>query len=39
LMARRTQEDPDTRDCPACTSAIPIKARRCPLCTSEIPAL
>jgi len=39
LMARRAQEDPDTRDCPACTSAIPIKARRCPLCTSEIPAL
>ena len=39
LMARRTQEDPDTRDCPACTSAIPIKARRCPLCTSEIPAV
>ena len=36
LMAHRTQEDPDTRDCPVCTSTIPIKARRCPLCTSEI---
>jgi large conductance mechanosensitive channel len=36
LMARRSQEDPTTRDCPECTSAIPIKARRCPLCTSEI---
>jgi large conductance mechanosensitive channel len=39
LMARRTQEDPDTRDCPQCTSSIPIKARRCPLCTSEVPAV
>jgi large conductance mechanosensitive channel len=36
LMARRAQEDPDTRPCPECTSAIPVKARRCPLCTSEI---
>ena len=39
LMARRTQEDPDTRECPECTSAIPIKARRCPLCTSEVAAV
>jgi large conductance mechanosensitive channel len=38
LMARRSTEDPDARDCPVCTSTIPIKARRCPLCTSEIPA-
>ncbi len=36
LMARRTQEDPTTKDCPECTSAIPLGARRCPLCTSEI---
>jgi large conductance mechanosensitive channel len=36
LMARRAQEDPDTRECPECTSAIPIKARRCPQCTAEI---
>ena len=27
-----------TRECPACASAISIKARRCPQCTSEIPA-
>jgi large conductance mechanosensitive channel len=36
LMARRAQEDPDTKECPECTSAIPIKARRCPQCTAQI---
>jgi large conductance mechanosensitive channel len=36
LMSRRTQEDPTTKDCPECTSTIPIKARRCPECTAEI---
>jgi large conductance mechanosensitive channel len=36
LIARRAQEDPDTKECPQCTSAIPVKARRCPLCTSEL---
>ena len=36
LMARRAQEDPDTKECPECTSAIPVGARRCPLCTSEL---
>jgi large conductance mechanosensitive channel len=25
-----------TKDCPFCTSAIPLKATRCPHCTSEI---
>jgi large conductance mechanosensitive channel len=25
-----------TKDCPFCTSSIPIKATRCPQCTSEI---
>jgi large conductance mechanosensitive channel protein len=36
LMARRAQEDPDTKECPECTSAIPLRAKRCPLCTSEL---
>jgi large conductance mechanosensitive channel len=36
LMARRAKEDPDTKECPECTSAIPIGARRCPLCTAQI---
>lgn len=36
LMDRRTQEDPTSKECPECTSAIPIGARRCPLCTAEI---
>jgi large conductance mechanosensitive channel len=27
-----------TRECPFCTSAIPIKATRCPFCTSEVRA-
>jgi len=39
LMERRAKEDPDTRECPECTSAIPIKAIRCPMCTTQIPAV
>ena len=35
LMARRAEEDPETKECPECTSAIPVKARRCPQCTSR----
>ena len=37
LMTRRDEEDPDTKQCPECDSAIPIKARRCPQCTSQLP--
>jgi large conductance mechanosensitive channel len=39
LMERRTQEDPTVKQCPDCTSEIPIKARRCPLCTTELTAI
>lgn len=28
--------EPNTKDCPYCTSAIPIKATRCPQCTSQL---
>ena len=27
---------PATRECPTCTSAIPLRARRCPFCTSDV---
>jgi large conductance mechanosensitive channel len=37
LMSRRAKEDPTTKECPECTSAIPLKARRCPMCTSAVP--
>jgi large conductance mechanosensitive channel len=36
LLERRAQKDPDTKECPECTSAIPIRARRCPECTAEL---
>ena len=39
LMARRAQEDPTSKECPECTSTIPIMARRCPMCTSELTAI
>jgi large conductance mechanosensitive channel len=38
LIARRAQDDPDTKECPECTSAIPVKARRCPQCTAQLAA-
>jgi large conductance mechanosensitive channel len=36
LQERRAQETPDEKECPECTSAIPIKARRCPQCTAQL---
>ena len=39
LLARRAQEDPTVKECPECTSEIPLKARRCPLCTAELSAM
>jgi large conductance mechanosensitive channel len=38
LMARRAKEDPDSRECPECTTVIPVKARRCPQCTAQLAA-
>jgi large conductance mechanosensitive channel len=38
LMSRRAQEDPATKQCPECDTAIPIKARRCPQCTTRLTA-
>jgi large conductance mechanosensitive channel len=38
LMARRAQDDPDTKECPECTSTIPVGARRCPECTAQLAA-
>jgi large conductance mechanosensitive channel len=36
IQARRATEEPTTKECPACTSEIPIKARRCPECTEVL---
>ncbi len=36
---KRAQEapaPPATRECPLCTSAIPVKAKRCPQCTADL---
>ena len=29
-------KDPTTKNCPFCTTAIPVAATRCPACTSEL---
>jgi large conductance mechanosensitive channel len=39
LMARRAKEDPASKECPECTSAIPVRAIRCPECTAQLPAV
>jgi large conductance mechanosensitive channel len=35
---RAAEEEATTKECPACTSEIPIKARRCPECTEVLTA-
>jgi large conductance mechanosensitive channel len=35
-LKREETPAPDTKDCPRCYSAIPIKATRCPHCTSDV---
>ena len=32
----RRPADPETKDCPECTTEIPVKARRCPQCTAVL---
>ncbi|MGH2874372.1 MAG: large conductance mechanosensitive channel protein MscL [Solirubrobacteraceae bacterium] len=39
FASRGAQEVPDSRDCPECTTTIPLKATRCPQCTAQIGAL
>ena len=34
-LKRPKHGEPVTKDCPACTMSIPIKATRCPHCTTE----
>ena len=34
LMSLRAKENPEEKECPECTSAIPIRAKRCPQCTA-----
>jgi len=35
---RRPEEVANTKECPFCASAIPLKAMRCPFCTSQLNA-
>ena len=39
LAERRSRgQDPTTKECPECTSEIPVAAKRCPHCTAQIGA-
>ncbi len=38
FMSRRATSDPTVKDCPECTSTIPLKATRCPVCTTQLTA-
>jgi large conductance mechanosensitive channel len=33
---RPGEDDPTVKECPECTSEIPVNAKRCPLCTTQI---
>lgn len=37
-LRRESPPPPNTKDCPYCCVAVPIRARRCPQCTSELEA-
>jgi large conductance mechanosensitive channel len=34
MWQERRAADPTVKECPECTSEIPVKARRCPQCTA-----
>ena len=34
--SRRSTNDPSVKDCPECTTKIPVAARRCPQCTAVL---
>jgi large conductance mechanosensitive channel len=36
FQSRKPKDGPDEKDCPECTSAIPLAAKRCPQCTAII---
>jgi len=38
VWQEQVAEAPKTKECPACTSAIPLKAVKCPQCTADLPA-
>jgi large conductance mechanosensitive channel len=38
LKSKPAEVIPNTKDCPFCFSAIPLKATRCPSCTSQLSA-
>ena len=38
MWQERRASDPSVKECPECTSEIPVKARRCPQCTAQLGA-
>ena len=38
MQRQEAPPPPDTKECPFCSSTIPIKASRCPQCTSQLGA-
>jgi large conductance mechanosensitive channel len=36
LMSHQAQEDPTTKECPKCLTAIPIAATKCSACTADL---
>ncbi len=33
---KRSEKEPDKKECPACAMNIPIQAKRCPHCTTQL---